>query len=224
MKKILLTFVSLLVLVILILVVNYLVFVKMATRISVGEPINPKETKNLAVLVIDIQEATTGNYSMYDNLVLNAEGLINNTNQIADSSIKYGVPVIYIRNEISNPLINILNSSYAIGSPGSQLDARLNVVSDYIVTKKKGDSFSNPMLDNILIKHDINKLVFTGLDIAHCVNSTIQAAVNRNYDICLISDALLSESDSLKQVKIDEFRQSGFEIISTAEYIENLKK
>jgi len=65
--------------------------------------------------------------------------------------------------------------------------------------------------------------MFTGLDLAHCVNSTILAAVNREYDICLINDAVLAKSDLLKKAKIAEFEQSGFEIISSAEYFEFLR-
>ncbi len=81
---------------------------------------------------------------------------------------------------------------------------------------------SVPNMIGILIKNGINKFVFVGLDLAHCVKSTILAAVKRKYDICLISDAVLSKSDSLKEVMIDEFKKSGFEIISGNEYFANI--
>ena len=65
-------------------------------------------------------------------------------------------------------------------------------------------------------------MVFVGLDLAYCVNCTIEAANNRNYDICLINDAVLSETDSLKNEMLNKFRQSGYEIISSKEYFENI--
>jgi len=105
------------------------------------------------------------------------------------------------------------------------LDSRLRVVSAFIINKDKGDAFSNLLLDSILISGDINKLVFTGLDLARCVNSTILAAANRHYDICLISDALITKDpDSLKQDMLEKFKQRGFEVMSCEEYLQNLHR
>jgi len=222
MKKIIIAIVSLLVLSVAVLVVNYIIFVNIGSQISEGDPIIKTNTIKPALLIIDIQEGTTGKSSASDYYIMESEELINKVNKIADSSSIKNIPVIYIKSEISNFLINILNDTYAKGSPGAELDSRLKIVSENILNKDKSDAFSNSRIDSILIKNEINELVFTGLDLAHCVNSTILAAVNRNYDICLIEDALLSESDSLKIVKLDEFKQSGFEIISSREYVDNL--
>jgi nicotinamidase-related amidase len=222
MKKLIISIISIPVLIILILAVNYFIFQHIATQISVGVPIMQKDIKKQALLVIDIQEGTTGKSSVEDYYIMKSHELINNINQIADSSNKNKVPVIYIKSEITNFLINILNDTYAPGSPGSKFDTRLNLVSDIIINKDKSDAFCNPALDSFLIKNEINKLVFTGLDLAHCINSTILAAENRNYDICLISDAVLAKSDSLKKVKLHELKQSGFEIISSNEYLDKI--
>ena len=220
MKKIIISIVSILVLFILVLVINFLIFQHTAVQISKGEPITQKDTVKQALLVIDIQEGTTGNYSDNDYYILKSEDLINTINFLADSSVKNKIPVIYIKNEITNFLINIINDTYAPGSPGSKLDARLKIVSDIILNKDKSDAFSNSALDSFLIKNEINKLVFTGLDLAHCVNSTIVAAENRKYNICLISDAVLAKSDSLKKVKLDEFKLRGIKVIPSNEYFE----
>lgn len=224
MKKIIYSMVIILVLIIVILIVNYIIFEKNILIISQGRPIIKKDTTKQALLVIDIQEGITGKDAANDDYLMKSEKLIKIVNHIADSSAKKNIPVIYIKNEISNFLINILNSSLAKGSAGAELDSRLKVVSNFIINKDKSDAFSNPILDSLLIKNNINKLVFVGLDLARCVNSTIQAANNRNYDICLISDALLSKSDSLKNAMLDKFKQSGFEIITSEEYFDNIKK
>jgi nicotinamidase-related amidase len=222
MKKIFISVLSILVLGIMVIVVNFIIVAKNGSRISKGNPIIRKDTVKPALLVIDIQEGTTGKSATNDYYILQSNELINTINQIVDSSASHEIPVIYIKNEISNFLINILNSSLAKGSPGAELDSRLNVASDYIISKDKNDAFSNSLLDSILIKNDINKLVFTGLDLAYCVNSTIMAAVNRNYEICLINDALLSRSDSLKNTMLAKFRQNGYEIVLSNEYFEKI--
>jgi nicotinamidase/pyrazinamidase len=224
MKKIIISIVSVLVLSVLILVVNYVIWDRSSTQITEGKPIIQKETKKQALLVIDIQEGITGKSSTSEFFVLKSEELISVVNRIIDSSARNDIPVIYVKNEISNPLINILNSSLAKGSPGAELDSRLKVLSSYIVNKDKSDAFSNPQLDSILINNDINRLVFVGLDLAECVNSTILAADNRKYDICLIRDALVANPDSLRDVMLDKFKQRGFEIMSSNEYVESLHR
>ena len=224
MKKIIIAIISIPLLIILILAVNFFIFQKTAVQVSKGSPISKKDTVKQALLVIDIQEGTTGSYSDEDYYKSKSEDLISTINQIADSSAGHNIPVVYIKNEIHNFLINILNDTYAPGSPGSKLDKRLKIVSDIILNKDKGDAFSNPALDSLLIDNEISNLVITGLDLAHCINSTILAAQNRNYNISLISDAVLAKSDSLKEVWLDEFSKSGVEVIPSSNYLENIHK
>ena len=222
MKRILLSILSILVLCIVIIVINFLIFQKNSKVISKGNPIIKSNTTKQALLVIDIQEGLTGKMATSDEYLSKSDELITNVNQIVDSLVRKDIPVIYVKNEISNFLINILNSSLAKGSPGAEFDSRLNVVSNYIINKDKGDAFSNSLLDSILIKKGINKLVFAGLDLAYCVNSTIAAAKNRNYDICILNDAVLSKSDSLKNEMLYKFKQSGYEILSSKEYLDKM--
>jgi nicotinamidase/pyrazinamidase len=224
MKKIIIAIISVPLLIILILAINFFIFQKTAVQVSKGSPISQKDTIKQALLVIDIQEGTTGSYSDEDYYQSKAEDLIRTINQIADSSARYNIPVVYIKNEIHNFLINILNDTYAPGSPGAKLDGRLKVVSEIILNKDRGDAFSNPALDSLLIKNEISKLVITGLDLAHCINSTIMAAKNRNYNISLISDAVLAKSDSLKDVWLDKFNQSGIEVVPSSNYFDNIQK
>lgn len=219
MKNTVTVLLSLVILVILVLFINYVIFQQTVTRISEGQPITNRDAEKSALLVIDIQEGSTGELTIYDYDERETEEMIKTINQLADSSGKYNIPVIYIKNEITNFLINILNNTYAPGSPGSNLDKRLKVVSEYIINKDKSDAFTNPALDSLLIKNEINKLVFTGLDLSNCVKSTILAAENRNYDICLISNALLAKSDSVKTEELQKFRQAGMDVISSEEYL-----
>lgn len=222
MKKIIALILSVILLIIVIFVVNFLIAEKNASVISHGNPIAKKSPVKQAVLVVDIQEGLTGKLAANNDYAADSDELIEKINQIVDSSAVKNTPVIYVKNEISNFLINMINNSLAKGSPGAELDSRLKIVSDYIMDKDKMDAFSNPMLDNILVKNNINKLVFVGLDPAYCINNTIEAAKNRNYDICVISDAVLSESEPLKNEMLGKFRQNGFQIIPAEDYFKNL--
>lgn len=223
MRKAFIGIASVLVISVLVLVINYFIFQMTTTEISRGKPIVQKDSIRQALLVIDIQEGLTGKSSTDDVFIEKAEELISVVNQITDASTGRNIPVIYVKNEISNPLINVLNNSMAKGSSGAELDSRLHVVSQYVINKDKGDAFSNALLDSILLRHDINTLVFVGLDLAQCVKSTISAAVNRNYRICLISDALVTNPDSLKNGILENFKQSGCQILTGNEYLLTLR-
>lgn len=221
-KKLSFSIVALLVLCIVIVVVNFIIVEENSSVVTKGKPIVSKSEIKQALLVIDIQEGLTGKIATGDDYAKNSDELIGKINLLTDASVRKNIPVVYVKNEISNFLINILNSSLAQGGPGAELDSRLRVVSNYIINKDKRDAFSNSLLDSILIKNGINKLVFVGLDIAYCINSTIQAADNRKYDICLIKDAVISESDSLKSEMLNKFKQNGYEIISSKEYFDRI--
>jgi len=191
-----------------------------AQKISEGEKIEVYSTPQKALLVVDIQERITGKYSDSYYYVNQSESLIDSLNKAIDYSINNGFKVVYIKNQISNPLINVLNNSMAKGGPGVELDSRLHIVSENIFSKSRLDAFSNSTLDKFLIENQIDDLYFTGLDAAFCVNSTIKASLNRNYKVNIINDALISESDSLKQLMLKEFELNGIKILSMHQFMQ----
>jgi nicotinamidase/pyrazinamidase len=201
---------------------NLILYKKNAYNISLGTVIKSDIIDKPALLVVDIQEGNTGDLSDIEFYKSSAGPLINKINQMIDSTRKYNIPVIYIRNEVSNPLINIINSKLAEGSPGIALDRRLKKVPGYMILNHKLDAFGNTGLDNILINLGINKLYFTGLDPAYSIGSTLTAAMNRNYKVGLIKDAIVSESGALMKKKIAEFRDKGCEVISSDEYFKKI--
>jgi nicotinamidase/pyrazinamidase len=221
-KKILLWFFGSVILIIGILIINLFVTEKIASIVTEGRPIENYGTQNAALLVIDIQEGLTGDVSGIEGYKRAAEDLIPRINTITSRSDEKGILVIYIRSEISNPLINILNNSMAKGSLGAELDRRLNVVSDHILAKKKEDAFSISTLDSILIKNEISRLFVVGLDAAHCVNSTIGGARNRGYKITAISDAIISDPDTVKIQILKEYPGKGVEVLSTEKFLREL--
>ena len=139
---------------------------------------------------------------------------IHNINQIVDSFRILNLPVVYVRSEITNPLINILNSSYAKGGPGAALDKRLNLVSGLVVVKNGEDSFRNTNLDSILTVNRVNELYVVGLDAAECVNATIKAAQNRKYRVNIVDEAVLSKSTELTDSMMMDFKARGVNVLS----------
>lgn len=193
-------------------------------QISHGAPIDNYGVVNTALLVIDIQECETGTLSEKESYTTVSDSVIVKINRLIESMIADGSTVIYIRSEIADWFINMLNDTYAKGSPGVDLDKRLKVVSDYIIPKDRQDSFCNPRLDSILIEKKISRLVITGLDAAFCVNSTVKAAKNRGYTISVITDAVLSKTDSMKTANLNEFAGMGVALKTVQEFLEPVKE
>jgi len=213
-KRILLRLLLVLGLVVLVLVLNLVVFNIAASRVSEGTPISDPKPDKVALLVIDIQEGTTGATSALKSLVAQSEQLITRVNPILQDAHDRGYLIIYIRTEIANPLLNVLNNTMARGTAGAELDQRLLIIPGPVVVKRRGDSFMGTDLDQILIDHQIGKLLVVGLDAAQCVMRTVEAAYNRGYEIAIVEEAVISDSEESKARALDEFRELGVEVIT----------
>ena len=214
-KKLLFRTLLVLALLIAILAGNLAIFSLTASKISEGTPIDKATRTGEALLVIDIQEGTTGSTSSMKAHKEQSEDLISRVNQLVEDMHARDQPIIFVRTEVANPLINLLNNSLARGSEGAKLDQRLlRKGREVVVIKRKNDPFLDTSLDQILRDRQVGKLVLVGLDAAHCVKSTVLAATNRGYRIAVIEEAVISEDEEMKEEALDEFRALGVEIIS----------
>jgi len=213
-KKIIFGIIGTIILFTLIVFINLIAAGQYESKVTKGRPIDNYSELKSALLVIDIQEATTGHLSLYPFFQKNSDELIKNINRITDSFNNQNILVIHIRSEISNPLINLLNSSYAKGSSGAQFDKRIKTSSGLKVIKRAKDSFKNTNLDSILTSNKINELYIVGLDAAECINATVEAAQNRYYRVNLIKEAILSKSIEMKDSMITSFQGRGVQVLN----------
>ena len=186
---------------------------------SQGIPIGRYDDNRSAMLVIDIQEGTTGRASRTSHYKNGSDELIKKINHVTKTAYSNGLRIIYIRNEVSDWFINMIDNSMQKGSEVALLDTRLLVLNNHIIHKERQDAFSNLMLDTILVKNEISTLYVTGLDAAFCVNRTIEAAINRNYRVVVVSDAIISETDSLKNFMMKKYAEKNVELINSEEFI-----
>jgi ureidoacrylate peracid hydrolase len=95
---------------------------------------------------------------------------------------------------------------------------------DIIVDKSRYSGFVNTELDNILKKHNIKYLVFTGLFTNICVESTLRDAFFHDYFPVLISDACGNSGPDCTQEAAVWNVQSVFGWVSTSnDLIKSLK-
>jgi nicotinamidase-related amidase len=213
MKKILLRLLMILGAFILIVFLNLVIYSAFATKITKGVPISSSGSGHTALLVIDIQEGTTGTVSVTDSFKERSDVLIRNINRIVSEAHEKGWSVIFIKSEMANPLINLLNNTLARGSEGAKFDKRLTVSSNLVVTKRMSDSFKHTHLDEILTALNTERLVMVGLDAAECVKSTVLAGLNREYRVAVIQEGIIAKEEADKIRAIEEFRDLGVEII-----------
>ena len=213
-RRILLRILLVLGIIIAVLVVNYFMFGIIASGVSEGEPIENRDPERVALLVIDIQEGTTGSISFTESYIDQSESLIDDVNRLVSEAVASGWLIIWIRTEVTNPLINVLNSTLARGSLGAELDRRLDTSTGELVVKKRNDSFINTPLDSILEERGIGRLVVAGLDAEHCVLNAIEAAVNRGYELTVFGETVIAEDDAKMAEMLEIYNAMGVEVLS----------
>ncbi|MEJ2595408.1 MAG: LPS export ABC transporter ATP-binding protein [bacterium] len=178
--------------------------------LSIVDPIPEYEKQKTALVVIDVQEGTTGKISADMHYVDQSADLIRKINAAIATAYEKGIPVIYIQQQTENRLLNWADGYYlAEGHPGVALDKRLKIVSLNQFTKRKSDAFSSYAFEKFLNNQQINRLLITGLDIAYCAGRTSKAALNRGYKVVVIEDAVISETEELKIESLEELRSLG---------------
>jgi nicotinamidase-related amidase len=221
MKSFLIRFLLIFILLVIIMITYHSYLKKQEQIISTGEPIPEYDSLKSTLLVIDLQEASTGRMTESEEYSPESNQYIAKVNQIIKHSANQNITVIYICAITDNWLLNLLNDRMKKGTIGTRLDSRLVKVSDYLLQKNKWDSFSNPELDAILKKERVSRLYIVGLDVAYCIKNTIFAALNRGYEVYAIKDALRSGDQVLRKQVMQEFKTKGVKVITSSEFLDN---
>ena len=82
------------------------------------------------------------------------------------------------------------------GTSGSEFAAGLDVLdSDVIVTKNRYDAFYNTNLQTYLDSNDVSEVLICGVKTEVCVESTVRAAYNRDYDVTVLTDCCFTDNE-----------------------------
>lgn len=172
-----------------------------------------------ALLVIDIQEDATGKTARKPLPYKNSTELINNVNSVIKTCTEKGIVVVYIKHEIKNNLVNkILIGRFIKDTIGSEIDSDINIVSDHIYSKNKGDAFSNSKLDDFLKRNHIDELFIVGLDASACVLKTSIGAKSRGYKVSVLKDAITTMNMSKMPKLLCKYLDHGIILTSVEEF------
>ncbi len=183
-----------------------------------GRIISKYTNPQKALLVIDVQEDYTGLKGKQPVLFKNVGEQIAAINKLIDYASDSGMKVAYIRQIFDdNFIFRLLIGRTIEGQQGAEIDARIKVINQNDFTKKISDAFSNPRLDEFLIKNQVDEIYLVGLDAAYCVYYTALGAINRGYKVTVVKDAVMTRknmSDTLKRYEND-----GISVTSSKEII-----
>ncbi|BDD11395.1 isochorismatase (plasmid) [Fulvitalea axinellae] len=135
--------------------------------------------KKIALLVIDMQKGSfTPKTPRYDT-----DGVVSRINELAKVFRELGYPVVYIQHdgtgtgEFEKNTIDWENLD--------ELEIKPN---DIRIDKYANDVFYKSSLQTELSELNISELFITGCATDFCVESTVQSALTREYNITLIAD------------------------------------
>lgn len=191
---------------------------------SRGEPIGTYQSPRAALLVIDIQRDLTepgGKVALDPEL---STRMIQNVNKLIGRFQREGQPIVFIRHEYRpNPLIELLTKgALKEGTPGADLDPRVDVVGANEFIKHKMDPFKGTPLDEFLKANRVDHVYVTGLDAKLCIDRTIRAACNRKLKVTVVADGIGASTEEILRQKLEEYPSTCARIQSTDELMANL--
>ena len=132
-----------------------------------------------ALLVIDMQK---GSFSPYE-LKYDTFGVIERINRLSSHFRASNVKVIFIQHDGTKDGCFLPNTD-----DWEMLPELVQHPSDLVVSKTANDAFYQTDLQSILANEDITELVITGSATDFCVDSTIKAALSRDYNVTVVED------------------------------------
>ncbi|UGU16435.1 cysteine hydrolase [Sinomicrobium kalidii] len=132
-----------------------------------------------ALLIIDMQK---GSFTS-ETPRLDTEGVIYRINSLARVFRTSGCPVIFIQHDGTG------TNEFIPGTVDWELLDDLTVTStDIFIDKYANDAFYNTKLKSKLDEMRVNELFITGCATDFCVESTIQSALIKDYNITVVAD------------------------------------
>ena len=165
--------------------------------------------KNIALVVIDLQNDITKNY----------RSIIGQVNEAIDWAVTNDLHVIYIKH------YNLTEKTrtFKPDTKGSELVPELKVVSENVFEKSKSNALTSEAFAGFVENNNINEFYIAGADATGCVKSTSYNLAKNGYKVHVISDCVTSYD--LK--KLDEmfkyYADKGCEVLTLKECMSEME-
>lgn len=156
-----------------------------------------------ALIVIDIQNDITRNY----------KDIIDNINKAIDLARGNKWHVVYIKHNDLTPSAK----HFKPGTKGAELVSDLNVISDNVFVKSKGNALTSEDFKSFIDANGITEFYVTGADATECVKSTCYNMAKSGYIVHVISDGITSYNKAKIPAMIEYYTQKGCDVIKLSE-------
>jgi len=153
-----------------------------------------------ALVIIDIQNDITKNY----------KEIIGNINDAIDWAVNSDIHVVYIRHEN----LSAGTRTFKPNTRGAELASDLNIASENIFTKSKGNALSSEEFAGFIKDKGISEFYLAGADAVACVKSTCYNLLKANYQVAVISDCITSYDKKKIDEMLQYYKSKGGKIIS----------
>jgi len=191
---------------------------------SSGPPIEATGIERTALLVLDMQVDFLSPRGRLPVDQTQVKPMIDLANRLAtDPGDRFDIDPVYIANAFSSfDFIGNLARNHAAveGSNDARLDPRLELVGDTVFHKQLPDAFSNEQLDAYLRAERITKLVVVGVFADQCVRSTVQAALNRGYEVAVVQDGVAAATAADREQAYADLVDDGAKIVKAGRFVE----
>lgn len=155
--------------------------------------------QNKALIVIDIQNDITKNY----------KSVIDNINNAISWANENDIHVIYIKHEN----LSLGTRTFKHGTHGAELVSDMNIVSENIFTKYKGNLLTSEKLVEFIEKNKINDFYIAGADAMACVKSSSYNMCKAGFNVTVLSDCITSWNTKIIPEMLDYYEKKGCKII-----------
>lgn len=196
-----------------IIIYNQFFYIMGATQ---GQPMERNTRPHSALLVIDIQQSLP-------TTIPGVEEFIDHTNRAIDHVRERDGKVIFVTQIKEKQSLRsfFLPHIAAEDSPMAALHSGLHTGEPQVFTKLRADAFSNPDFEQYFHEEKVGKVYITGMAAEVCVDYTIQGALNRGYEVYVISDAVLAMfGEGSKQKRLDKYSKLGAKLITLEEFLQ----
>jgi len=143
-----------------------------------------KKMTKQALLIVDVQNGVM-------ERAINSDSVLENINLLIGKARSSSRPVIWVQHASDNLMR---------GSSRWELAGELNRESeDILIEKEYNSSFEETALEGILRDRGINEIILTGAQTNWCVRATAYGALERGFNLTLISDAHTTEPEKLEE-------------------------
>lgn len=154
---------------------------------------------NKALVVIDIQNDITKNY----------KEIIDNINKAIGWAVGKGIRVVYIKHNN----LSAGTRTFKPDTPGAELVPEMEIVSDNIFTKNKGNALTSEEFAAFIENNGISDFYIAGADATACVKSTCFNMRKAGYDVNVLSDCITSYNKNKIDEMLQYYESKGCQII-----------